>query len=224
MHDHDQQDHQHGHGHGHGHQDKGFDSDAATWDDDPGHEARQVAVAEAIDEAIDLGPSTRAVDVGGGTGRLSILLADRVGSVVVTDPSAGMMQVARERIDAAGLGDRLSTVQADLTTDRLDGTFDVAWSSMALHHVPDLDALLRSLAELVVDGGRLAIADLDRDPDGAFHAHRVDFDGHHGFDRDALAAQLERAGFVDVRFVDATTIFKNDREFVVFLCTATKGS
>jgi SAM-dependent methyltransferase len=204
------------------HEHKGFDDEAATWDDDPGHEKRQVAVAEAIKEAVDLSPRMSAVDVGGGTGRLSILLADQVGSVVVTDPSAGMVQVARERIEAAGLGGRLRAVQADLTTERLEGTFDVAWSSMALHHVHDLDALLRSLAGMLVDGGRLLIADLDEDPDGAFHADKVDFDGHHGFDRQGLTEQLARAGFGDARFVEATTILKNDREFGIFLCTATK--
>lgn len=204
------------------HEHKGFDAEAATWDDDPGHEKRQVAVALAIDEAVDLNPTMSAVDVGGGTGRLSILLADRVGSAVITDPSAGMVEVARERIEAAGLSDRLRAVQADLTTDRLEGSYDVAWSSMALHHVHDLDALLRSVAALLVDGGRLAIADLDEDPGGDFHAEKVDFDGHHGFDRDRLAEQLARAGFADIAFVDATTILKGDREFGVFLCTATK--
>lgn len=204
------------------HEHKGFDAEAATWDDDPGHEKRQVAVALAIEEAVDLDPTMSAVDVGGGTGRLSILLADRVGSAVVTDPSAGMVEVARERIEAAGLSDRLRAVQADLTTDRLDGSYDVVWSSMALHHVHDLDALLRSVAALLVDGGRLAIADLDEDPGGDFHADKVDFDGHHGFDRDRLAQQLARAGFADIGFVDATTILKDDREFGVFLCTATK--
>ena len=106
---------------------------AATWDDDSGHEERQVAVAQAIKEAVNLSRRTSAVDVGGGTGRLSILLADLVGSVVVTDPSAGMVQVARERIETAGLSDRLRAVQADLTIDRLDGAYDVVWSSMALH-------------------------------------------------------------------------------------------
>jgi hypothetical protein len=35
---------------------------------------------------------------------------------------------------------------------------------------------------------------------------------------------LARAGFADVNFVDATTILKGDREFGVFLCTATKGA
>ena len=205
------------------HDHQGFDAEAATWDDDPGHEKRQVAVALAIEEALDLNPEMRAVDIGGGTGRLSILLADRVGSAVVTDPSAGMVQVARERIEAAGLSDRLRAVLADLTTDRLDGPFDVAWSSMALHHVRDLDVLLSALAALLVDGGRIAIADLDEDPGGEFHADKVDFDGHHGFDRGHLAEQLAHAGFCDIGFVDATTILKGDREFSVFLCTATKG-
>lgn len=204
------------------HEHKGFDDEAATWDDDPSHEKRQVAVAEAIKEAVDLSPSMRAVDVGGGTGRLSILLADLVGSVVVTDPSAGMVRVAQQRIEAAGLGDRLRAVQADLTADRLEGTYDVVWSSMALHHVHDLDRLLRSLAGLLVDGGRLLIADLDEDPEGAFHADKIDFDGHDGFDRRRLTEQLARAGFADVGFVDATTILKGDREFGVFLCSATK--
>jgi 2-polyprenyl-3-methyl-5-hydroxy-6-metoxy-1,4-benzoquinol methylase len=209
---------------GHVPEQKRFDAEAATWDDDPGHEARQVAVARAIEEVVDLNPRMSALDVGGGTGRLSILLADRVGSAVVTDPSAGMVQVARQRIEEAGLSDRLRAVQADLTVDRLSGSYDVVWSSMALHHVPDLDGLLRSVAELLVEGGRLAIADLDEDPDGAFHADKDDFDGHHGFDRERLAAQLARAGFANVSFVDATTILKGDREFGVFLCTATKGA
>jgi ubiquinone/menaquinone biosynthesis C-methylase UbiE len=204
------------------HEHKSFDDAAATWDDDPGHEERQVAVARAIKEAVNLSPGMRAVDLGGGTGRLSILLAELVGSVVVTDPSAGMVRVALERIEAAGLSGRVRAVQADLTRDRLEGTYDVVWSSMALHHVQDLDGLLRSVARLLVDGGRLAIADLDEDPDGAFHADKVDFDGHDGFDRQRLAEQLARAGFVEVSFVDATTILKGDREFGVFLCTATK--
>ena len=206
------------------HERKRFDAEAATWDNDPENEERQVAVARAIEEVVDLNPRMSALDVGGGTGRLSLLLADRVGSAVVTDPSAGMVQVARERIEGAGLSDRLSVVQADLTTDRLGGSFDVVWSSMALHHVQDLDGLLRSVAELLVDGGWLAIADLDEDPDGAYHADITDFGGHHGFDRECLAERLVSAGFANVSFVDATTVLKGDHSFGVFLCTATKGA
>ncbi len=209
------------------HEHKHFDDEAATWDEDPGHEARQQAVAQAIIQAVDLTPQTRALDVGAGTGRLSILLAGRVASVVVTDPSAGMARVAAERIEAAGLGDRLRAVRVELTHDRIDESgpmdFDVVWSSMALHHVRDLGTMLSTLADLLVDGGRLAIADLERDPEGAYHAGKPDFDGHHGFDREELAEQLEQAGFIDVDFVDATTVVKDNGEFGVFLCTATKS-
>jgi hypothetical protein len=95
---------------------------------------------------------------------------------------------------------------------------------MAFHHVRDVDALLQSVAGLLVDGGRLAVADLDEDPDGAFHADKAGFDGHHGFDRQRLAEQLAGAGFADVGFVDATSILKGDRRFGMFLCTATKGA
>ncbi len=206
------------------HERQRFDDEAATWDDAPGHEERQVAVAAAIERAVSLTSAMSALEVGGGTGRLSILLGGRVGSVVVTDPSAGMVQVAQQRIEAAGLGDRLRVVQADLTTEPLDGAYDVVWSSMSMHHVSDLDGLLRSVAGLLVNGGRLAIADLDEDPDGAFHAEKVDFDGHHGFERRRLAEQLAHAGFTEVGFVNATTILKGDREFGVFLCTATNGA
>lgn len=200
-----------------------FDDEAATWDDDPGHEKRQVAVARAIEQAVDLDRGMRALDIGGGTGRLSILLADRVGSVLVTDPAAGMVRVAQQRIQAARLGDRLRAVQADLTSDGVDGSYDVVWSSMALHHVHEVDALLRSVASLLVGGGRVAIADLEADPEGLFHADKADFDGHDGFDRQQLAEQLRRAGFTEIEFTEATTITKGDREFGLFLCTATKA-
>ncbi|QBX54998.1 class I SAM-dependent methyltransferase [Nocardioides seonyuensis] len=213
----------HGHDHEpHPHRHDDFDDAAATWDDDPSHEERQQAVARAIREAVRLEPGTRALDVGAGTGRLSILLADHVGTITITDPSAGMVQVAQESIEAAGLADRAKALQVDLTRDTIDGEYDVAWSSMALHHVRDLDAMLAAVRRLLVDGGRLAIADLEQDPDGAFHANKVDFDGHHGFDRDELRQRLTSAGFGDVAFVDATSITKEDRDFGVFLCTATK--
>lgn len=206
------------------HEHSRFDDEADTWDDDPGHESRQVAVARAIEGAIELHTGMNALDIGAGTGRLSILLASRVGSVLLTDPSAGMVRVARERIQSAGLSSRMRAVQVDVTTAELDGAFDLAWSSMAMHHVRDLDAMLRTVAGLLVEGGKLAIADLERDPDGAFHADKVDFDGHHGFDRAELADQLATAGFVDVHFIEATTIEKDDREFGVFLCTATMSA
>ena len=44
------------------HEHRRFDDEAATWDDDPGHEKRQVAVARAIEEAVHLSPRMSALD------------------------------------------------------------------------------------------------------------------------------------------------------------------
>lgn len=48
------------------HERQRFDDEAATWDEAPGHEERQVAVAAAIERAISLTSAMRALEVGGG--------------------------------------------------------------------------------------------------------------------------------------------------------------
>ncbi len=203
-----------------------FDDDAAGWDDRSGHRERAERVAHGLRAAVPLDGSIRALEVGAGTGLLSRLLAGEVGSVVVTDPSAGMVAEAERAVAAEGLGDRLTVRQADLTADPagVQGPFDVAWMSMALHHVPDVDLLLRRVRGLLADGGWLAVADLDDDPDGAFHRHREHFAGHHGFDRADLTRRLEAAGFGSVTMRDIDSVTKRvdgrERDFGVFLAIA----
>jgi len=73
-------------------------------------------------------------------------------------------------------------------------------SSLAWHHVSDLDALLDALC-VVAPGGRLFVADLDADG-GAYHAMVPGFHGHDGFDRDDLVAMVGRHGCTDVSIGD----------------------
>ena len=189
----------------HGH----FDSAAATWDDDPAKVERARATAELLAQALPLRGDERVLEVGGGTGQLSLALADRVGSVLVTDASSGMVEVARANIERAGVDDRLSAEQLDLVSDPLPADrFDGAWAQLALHHVHDLDALMGRVREVLVPGGWLAVVDLDDDRAGAFHANHDDFTGHHGFDRDAFAERLRRNGFRDVTVSDAGSVEK----------------
>ena len=58
----------------------------------------------------------------------------------------------------------------------------------------DLDALLRTVAALLVEGGRLAVADLEEDPTVPSTPAKPGSKGDHGFDPDRLAEQLEREG------------------------------
>jgi ubiquinone/menaquinone biosynthesis C-methylase UbiE len=122
------------------------------------------------------------------------------------------------------LRDRLGEITlADVSEGMLD--FDVVYSLMTLHHIGDTDAILRAFHRVLAHPGLLCIADLDAE-DGSFHGEG--FDGHRGFDRDALAAKARAAGFVDARFVTAHVMQKQIadgtiRAFPVFLMIALKG-
>jgi 2-polyprenyl-3-methyl-5-hydroxy-6-metoxy-1,4-benzoquinol methylase len=69
---------------------------------------------------------------------------------------------------------------------------DVIISVMALHHIADLPAILRTLVQLLTPGGYLALADLDSE-DGSFHEDKSGVH-HAGIDRDWLLAQLTALG------------------------------
>lgn len=219
--------HQHEHG-------NRFDDDAATWDDE--HKLQRTRrVAALLRERLPLAATHRVLDVGAGTGQLSLHLADAVGGVVISDASAGMVEQARRNIAAAGLDDRFEAVQLDLTTDAAlpPESFDGVWSMLALHHVPALESLLTRVRDVLRPGGWLAVVDLDRDETGEFHAHvGDDFEGHHGFDRNHLRRLLTAVGFVDVETVDAGSVDRElegdgagdrTRAFPMFLATATRA-
>lgn len=197
--------HDHDHDHAHGH----FDEAALTWDDDPAKIERAHATAALLAEALALGGTERVLEVGGGTGQLSLALAQHVGSVLVTDASPGMVEAAQANIERAGLGDRLTAQRLDLVADPPpEGRFDGVWSQLALHHVHDVGLLLERVKALLAPGGWVAVIELDDDRAGAFHANHEAFDGHHGFDREQFANLLRDRGFHDVTVSDAGSVEK----------------
>lgn len=198
-----------------------FDEKAATWDDDPAKVERARVVAEAIRSAVPLSPEHRVLDVGAGTGLLSEQLAGHVGALTLVDPSAGMREVAAAKVSSGRLPEGTRIWETDLAADPLPADrFDLVVTLMTLHHVPDLQRVLAAFAELLADGGRLAIVDLMAE-DGSFHGEG--FDGHHGFDPDDLVARLQDLGLVDVHVrEDVHGVDKEGRRYPLFLLTAAK--
>lgn len=201
-----------------------FDAKAKEWDNDPVKLERAAAVAAAIRNRVRLSPDLSALEYGCGTGLLSFALSRELGSITLADSSAGMLAVLREKIAASG-ADHLRPMRLDLTVDPLPAErYDLIYTLMTLHHVSDVDRILRDFHALLRPDGALCIADLDRE-DGSFHG--AGFDGHHGFEREALRDQLARAGFGEIQFDTCYMMRKSQgegaREYPVFLAVARKA-
>ncbi len=178
-------------------------------------------MAEAIRAALPLQPHMTALEYGCGTGLLQFCPAGGFPAhITLADTSQGMLNVLAAKIADSGLR-KMTPLRLDLTTDPLPASrFDVIYSLMVLHHIPDTNHILRQFHALLVPGGWLAIADLDAE-DGSFHTDGST-DVHLGFERAALQAQVEAAGFTGVTFSTAYRIPKNGRVYPVFLLTAQK--
>ena len=198
----------------------GFDERAKSWDDDPMKTARAQAVADGMGKAASWKPGMRAIEFGCGTGLLSFALQARFAAITLADTSPGMLDVLRQKIEMA----RLPHMQAVLLDDSatMNGQpFDMVYSLMTLHHVPDVNVALRRFHDWLGDGGQLCIADLDAE-DGSFHDH--DPSVHNGFERAQLAGMVAAAGFDNIRFSTVFQIVKGnpERTYPVFLMIATK--
>lgn len=199
---------------------KTFDEVAKDYDEDPGRQKTAMEVFKAITGRIPLSQSQNILECGAGTGLLTVLLAPRVGHLLATDVSSGMLAVLKEKCRRL----RLKNVQTgifDPSSQDIGRSFDGVVGSMILHHIVDTQAVLNRFYALLRSPGWLALADLDKE-DGSFHAAGMPEPAHHGFDRAELIQSLEWAGFHSVRIDTAHTLEKNGRNYSVFLATGQK--
>ncbi|GHJ11371.1 hypothetical protein TPA0907_57380 [Micromonospora humidisoli] len=107
------------------------------------------------------------VDLGAGTGTGSLALVRELPGSTVTavDLSPEMLAHLRGRADAAGLGDRIRTVEADLDTSWPDlGPVELIWAAASMHHMADPVTALASAYGMLRSGGLLVIAELESFP------------------------------------------------------------
>ncbi len=183
-----------------------FDQAALEWDHNPARVQLARAVGQAIERTISVQAHWRALDYGAGTGLLTLNLQPRVAHLLALDSSAGMLEQLSKKIRTAGISNveaRLWNIEARPYPET---GFDLAVSSMTLHHVKDAPLVLERLADTVKPGGWMAVADLDSE-DGSFHGPVGDV-FHRGFQRPQILAWLEAAGLEKVRIVDAHMITK----------------
>jgi ArsR family transcriptional regulator len=171
-----------------------FDRHARQWDDLartllPVPEYRQ-RLLEQVPEG------STVLEIGVGTGGLLQELAARASQVIGVDHSPAMLEEARRRLTAAGIGGIELRLGEMSHLPLPDASVGCVVANMVLHHAADPAQVLAEIRRVLSPGGLLLLADLAR------HEREVArdqlADQWLGFEADELDGWLKYAGFVRV--------------------------
>ena len=103
------------------------------------------------------------LEVGAGTGRFTLALAQDAREVTALDVSPAMLAMLEAGAREAGL-DNITTARGAVEDARLRGPYDLICSFSALEYVKDLEGTVQRLADLLRPGGRLFFTTAHRGP------------------------------------------------------------
>jgi ubiquinone/menaquinone biosynthesis C-methylase UbiE len=156
-------------------------------------------------------PGKTIVDVGAGTGLITLDIAARVkpgGKVVAVDPSAALLDHARGEAEAAGLSDVFAAEVGDgRALPFADRSFDAAFCHWVLLHVDPGAAVVRELKRVTRPGGGVICVEMDWETAIVYPGERaltrriLNFsnDRHvEGWSGRRLTSLFKECGFVDI--------------------------
>lgn len=152
-----------------------WDSEAEHFDQEPDHGLADPAVRRAwVDLLTQILPSARGalLDIGCGTGSLSLIAAELGHTVTAIDVSPKMLQLAKAKARAA---------QRDVTFEVMDAAnpklaacaYEVVMCRHVLWSLPEPDKVLKRWTRLLKPGGQLALIEGYWHTDAGLHAEQV---------------------------------------------------
>jgi ubiquinone/menaquinone biosynthesis C-methylase UbiE len=160
-------------------------------------------------------PGCTVLDLGAGTGYLSLNLAHAAGidgQVHCVDVCGGLLRVLEEKATRKGVGDRIHTHQGSaLHLDFPDDSFDFVFSSYLLHELEDgVCVALQEIRRVLKPMGEVVLADYRRIADVRrcreiedWYQAQADGGGpkeqHLRFSLDEVETMLSESGFHNIR-------------------------
>lgn len=115
--------------------------------------------AKALRETLAPLTVSSCLEIGCGTGKNTVRLAERAAILTSVDFSEEMLQRAKEKVTAP----HVNFVQADITKDwhfADSATYDLVSFSLVLEHISDIDAVFRKTAKALKPGGNVYVGEL----------------------------------------------------------------
>lgn len=223
-----------------------FSDEAAAWDNNPFIHIQSANAWEAIRKQL---PSyfgndnektvphdkqqkkPTVLEIGAGTGTLTLLMAPHASQIVAVDAAEGMINALKIKLEKPGAAENVSAIYALLEDpedkvlppaavgeEELGGRlkFDLITSHLVLHHIADIPAVLKTMYGCLKPGGWVALTDFeDFGPEARkFHPEsKMDGVERDGIPREWISKLMRDAGFADVDVKVAWTTKKTVEKF-----------
>jgi ubiquinone/menaquinone biosynthesis C-methylase UbiE len=148
---------------------KWFGNWANEYDDSWVKVKRHHKLLEAVVQASLIKDNDSVLDLGCGTGLLSLKLLKKADCLILgVDSSPEMLEIFKNKIKKLNL---LKNITCQLeNAERLgfkENSFDIIASTVTLHHVKNKYPVIRKINRLLKPGGRLVLGDIDMDTTGS---------------------------------------------------------
>lgn len=167
------------------------------------------------------------IDLGAGTGYLSLSLAKNAKIVFAIDQSQNMLDQIRQKANYQKLTN-VFTIISDVNTVAFQShQIDIVTMNMALHHMIDPNQIIKEMYRLLKGKGLVVISDVMKHQ-GEWAKEEM-HDVWLGFSRNQIENWLSNNGFVDIEFIETdyqAVATSNKGELInpnIFIVIAKKG-
>ena len=209
-----------------------FNEEAKSWDSRPFVKEASWEAEKAITPNLK-GPAWQAkqvLEIGCGTGILSFLIAPHVERLVAIDAADGMIDMLKQKLQHDGAPKNILPVAVlledpedphlppvdDAKPDGPRAKFDLILSHLVLHHIPDLESVLKTMIGCLAPHGRVMLTDFeDYGPEARrFHPEsKMEGVARHGINATNMTESMKGVGFVNVNVAPRWTMKKTVERF-----------